>query len=56
MMRRAAPRRRSALCRLSASRIARILRGAVPGELPIEQFGRVNIPPTLLLRADEVTE
>lgn len=61
---------RSELYRLSANYIARILKGAVPGELPIEQPATfelgvnmqvaralgVTISPTLLLRADEVTE
>lgn len=61
---------RAELYRLSANYIARILKGAAPGELPIEQPTNfelgvnmqvahalgVAIPPTLLLRADEVTE
>jgi ABC-type uncharacterized transport system substrate-binding protein len=61
---------RSELYRLSANYIARILKGAVPGELPIEQPTNfelgvnmqvaravgVTVPPTMLLRADEVTE
>lgn len=61
---------RTELYRLSANYIARILGGAHPGELPIEQPTNfelgvnmrvarslgVTIPTTLLLRADEVTE
>lgn len=61
---------RTELYRLSANYIARILGGAHPGELPIEQPTNfelgvnmrvarslgVSIPTTLLLRADEVTE
>jgi putative tryptophan/tyrosine transport system substrate-binding protein len=60
----------SELYRLSGNYIARILKGANPGELPIEQPSNfelgvnmrvaralgVTFPPTLLLRADEVTE
>jgi putative tryptophan/tyrosine transport system substrate-binding protein len=63
------PSRRE-LYRLSANYIARIFKGATPGELPIEQPTNfelgvnmqvaralgVTIPPILLLRADEVTE
>jgi putative ABC transport system substrate-binding protein len=63
------PSRRE-LYRLSANYIARILKGAAAGELPIEQPANfelgvnmqvaralgVTIPPILLLRADEVTE
>jgi putative ABC transport system substrate-binding protein len=58
------------LLRLSANYIARIFRGATPGELPIEQPANfeigvnmklarllgIAVPPILLLRADEVTE
>jgi ABC-type uncharacterized transport system substrate-binding protein len=61
---------RTELYRLSANYIARILKGAAPGELPIEQptnfeLGvnmqvaralEVAVPPTFLLRADEITE
>ncbi|HEX2116938.1 MAG TPA: ABC transporter substrate-binding protein [Alphaproteobacteria bacterium] len=61
---------RTELYRLSANYIARIFRGAAPGDLPIEQPANfelgvnmqvaralgVTIPTTLLLRADEVTE
>jgi hypothetical protein len=45
-------RPRSALCRLSAGSIARMLRGAVPGELPIEQTDAE----TLVACADEVAQ
>jgi putative tryptophan/tyrosine transport system substrate-binding protein len=58
------------LFRRTASFVARLLKGASPGELPIEQPTNlelvvnaktaktlgIDIPPTLLARADEVIE
>jgi putative ABC transport system substrate-binding protein len=58
------------LFRRSADYVDKILRGAWPGELPVEQPTRIDlvvnlttakvlgltVPPTLLARADEVIE